>query len=143
MLKSHQRAARRTMAVRIRDHERYATQCLMLYERTLSIVQKLIRVEHAGRKFVKHTCPDCGPKPIDEFGVRMLPSGHLGFAPYCLACMSRRKNQARKVQQMDLKATAKEFVARSPKVARQIVARFNEEVADRVEEMRAMRGDKA
>lgn len=136
-LRSHQKAAKRTMMLQVRDHERYATMCMSMYEKVLVIMQQLIRTTHAGRKFVMHNCPDCGPKPIDEFGVRILPSGHLGFAPYCLVCINKRKRQAKELARQELRKTASELAQRNPKVARQLAARFDEEVAEVLEEMQA------
>jgi hypothetical protein len=134
VLKARHRTATRLAALQIRDHEKYAAQCLALYELAMRTVQKLVRETHAGSKTISHNCPDCGPKSILDFGVRMLPSGFLGFAPYCLNCTRRRKSAAKKVRQMDLKRVAAEFAQRTPRVAKQLVDRFTEEVEELLEE---------
>lgn len=133
-LKTRQKASAKIATMQIRDAERYASTCLQLYELSLTKLQQLIKAAHAGEKFVDHKCPGCGPKPIHDFGVRMLPSGQLGFNPYCLECTRVRKEQARRVVDMDVKEVAAEFVQRTPKVARQMVDRFEEEVEDLMEQ---------
>lgn len=133
-LRSRQKAATRIMALQIKDHGKYAASCLQLYEVTLATLQRLVKTTHAGQRFVDHKCPDCGPRPIHEFGVRMLPSGQLGFNPYCIECTKVRKARSRRVVDMEVKEVAAEFAQRTPKVARQMVDRFEEEVEDLMEQ---------
>lgn len=127
----------RIYTAQIRDHERYAEQCEALYHRALEIIQEhIVRSGEAlpTISVFKRECNLCKEKqPIFLFGVRVLPSGDLGFVPYCHECRRKKSTQLRKLQKMTIGEVAQELVDRSPKVAREIVDRFEEEVEAELE----------
>lgn len=124
----------RTATARIRETETYATHVLKLYEAACALIQKHIVDTYGKERWLNHKCPGCGPQPIYRFAVRPLPSGSIGFAPYCLDCEGQRKKGAKAVMKQTIQETAAELVDRSPKVAKELVERFEEEVENNMEE---------